>query len=87
MCIRDSLYVAAYPLRERALEAVPYRYGESYRTEYRQHHKKKGANGVYHEGGGLEHQFQYLAEEVADALLDVYKRQIRCRPKVSTDRH
>ena len=40
---------------------------------------------VYHEGGGLEQQFEYLAEEVADALLhvvhspveDVYKRQAR----------
>ena len=38
-------------------------------TEYRQHHEKEGADGVYHEGGGLEQQFEYLAEEVADALL------------------
>ena len=30
-----DLYVAAYPLRERALETVPYRQGEGYRTEYR----------------------------------------------------
>ena len=60
-----DLYVAAYPLRERALETVPHRYGEGYRTEYRQHHEEEGADGVYHEGGGLEQQFQYLAEEVA----------------------
>ena len=52
-----DLYVAAYPLRERALETVPYRQGEGYRTEYRQHHEKEGADGVYHEGGGLEQQF------------------------------
>ena len=37
---RQDLYVAAYPLRERALETVPHRYGEGYRTEYRQHHEK-----------------------------------------------
>ena len=66
-----DLYVAAYPLRERALETVPYRQGEGYRTENRQHHEKEGADGVYHEGGGLEQQFEYLAEEVADALLHV----------------
>jgi len=66
-----NLYVAAYPLCECTLKAVPYRYGEGYRTEYRQHHEKKGADGVYHEGGGLEHQFQYLAEEIADAFLHV----------------
>ena len=66
-----DLYVAAYPLRERALETVPHRYGEGYRTEYRQHHEEEGADGVYHEGGGLEQQFQYLAEEVADVFLHV----------------
>ena len=32
MCIRDR-YIAAYPLRERVLETVPYRQGEGYRTE------------------------------------------------------
>ena len=26
---------------------------------------------VYYEGGGLEHQFQYLPEEVTDVLLHV----------------
>ena len=60
-----DLYVAAYPLCKRALEAVPHRYGEGYRTEYRQHHEEERADGVYHECGGLEHQFQYFAEEVA----------------------
>ena len=48
---RQDLYVAAYPLRERALEAVPHRYGKGYRTEYRQHHEEERADGVYHEGG------------------------------------
>ncbi len=34
-----------------------------------QYDQEERAERVYHEGGGLEHQFQYLAEEVADALL------------------
>ncbi len=76
-----DLNVAAYPLRERALEAVPHRYGEGYRTEYRQHHEEKGADGVYHEGGGLEHQFQYLAEEVADALLHLVHPPVDIHPR------
>ena|GEM_PF-2722708 len=76
-----DLNVAAYPLRERALEAVPHRYGEGYRTEYRQHHEEEGADGVYHEGGGLEHQFQYLAEEVADALLHLVHPPVDIHPR------
>ena len=47
--------------------------------------RKEGADGVYHEGGGLEQQFEYLAEEVADALLhvvhspvDIHSRHRRC---------
>ena len=76
-----DLYVAAYPLRERALEAVPHRYGEGYRTEYRQHHEEEGADGVYHEGGGLEQQLQYLAEEVADALLHAVHTTVDIHPR------
>ena len=35
----------------------------------------------YHEGGGLEQQFQYLAEEVADAFLHVVHSPVDIHPR------
>ncbi len=51
----NDSYYDGYPIRhsdqcgKRRLH--PHRYGEGYRTEYRQHHEEEGADGVYHEGG------------------------------------
>ncbi len=60
-----NLYVPAEPLRQRGLESVPHRYGETQRSEYGEDYQEERPQHVYDQCGGLEQQFQQFTEEEA----------------------
>ena len=75
------LHIAADPLRERGLKAVPHGDGEGNRTEYRQHDEEERTQGVDDERGGLEEQLHDAAEEVAYLLFEVIGTPFEVHPR------
>ena len=68
--------VPRYPLGQGRLKAIVHADGKGYWTQYRQHDKEKGSDGVYHKGSRLKEQFQKFPEPVPDGLLDIVRRPI-----------
>ena len=72
--------VAHEPLGERGLEAVPAGQGERDGTQYGKHDQEECPERVDDQRGGVEHQFQQLAEEILHGLLHVVHRAVHIHP-------